>query len=60
MGLTDKDYELENNQLDGILAYVLERTFALNMLVSGLKLADTSSIPEKVTCRITMNYKFVL
>ena len=60
LGLTDQDFEPENNQLDGTLAHALERAITSSLLVSGLKLADTSSTPENVSCRFDKNYKFTL
>ncbi len=60
LGLTEHDFEVENNQLDGTLAHALERGFAAGLLASGLKLADTSSNPDKVSCRINTNYTFTL
>jgi lipopolysaccharide biosynthesis protein len=60
LGLKDDHFETEDKQLDGTMAHALERAITSSLLASGLKLADTSSTPENISCRIDKNYKFTL
>ncbi|NOU46059.1 MAG: hypothetical protein HOO86_03245 [Bacteroidales bacterium] len=60
LGLTELDFEPEGQQLDGTMAHSVERIFAAGLLKSGLKLADTSSKPDRTQCRINLNHKFTI
>jgi lipopolysaccharide biosynthesis protein len=60
LGLTELDFEPEGQQLDGTMAHSVERIFAAALLKSGLKLADTSSSPDRTICRINLNHKFTI
>jgi lipopolysaccharide biosynthesis protein len=60
LNLTDSDFETENNQLDTTLAHAVERAFAGGLILTGLKLVDSSGSPVKISCRITKNHPFTI
>jgi len=60
LNLGDSDFENEEKQLDNTLAHAVERAFAAGLIVSGRKLADTSSTKENLTCTVTLNHPFTI
>ncbi|MFZ4414837.1 MAG: rhamnan synthesis F family protein [Bacteroidales bacterium] len=52
------DFEPELGQLDGTMAHVIERSFAISTYVSGLKLVDSAYHPLEREIKTNLNYKF--
>jgi lipopolysaccharide biosynthesis protein len=60
LDLKDSDFEDENKQLDSTLAHTLERIFPAGLILKEMLLADTSSTPEKINCKLTLNHPYTL
>jgi len=58
--LKDSDFEDENKQLDNTMAHTVERVFAAGLITANMKLADTSSSLENISCQITINHPFTI
>lgn len=56
----DGEFEPEEFQIDGTLAHVMERAFALGLNASRLTLADSHSNAERISCRVVLNHPFVI
>jgi lipopolysaccharide biosynthesis protein len=60
MNLSERDFEGEDRQLDNTMAHAVERVFSVGLILSGLKLADTSSTPTYLSCKTTNNHHFTI
>jgi lipopolysaccharide biosynthesis protein len=60
LNLNEKDFEEEAGQLDGTMAHAVERAFACSTIAAGMYLADSSSKPDSITCKINRNHSFTL
>ncbi len=60
LDLSEKDFELENNQLDNTMAHVVERIFPAGLILKKMYLADTFSTPGSLSCNITLNHPFTI
>ncbi len=60
LDLKDSDFEDENKQLDSTLAHTVERIFPAGLILKEMLLADTSSTPEKINCKLTLNHPYTL
>lgn len=58
--LIHSDFDYENKQLDNTMAHTIERTFSGGLIVTGLKLADTNSTINNISCQITKNHPFTI
>ncbi len=60
ISLTDKEFEPEENQLDGTMAHAMERAFSASMIKAGLILADTSCSSENGSYVVNVNHSFTI
>lgn len=59
-GLTDENFEPENNQLDNTMAHAVERAFAAGLILTGSKLGDSASTTESINCNVVDNHPFTI
>jgi len=60
LGLTELDFEDEDQQLDNTTAHAVERVFASGLRVSKFKLVDSSSNINNLTCQITLEHPYTI
>jgi lipopolysaccharide biosynthesis protein len=60
LNLNESDFEDEAGQLDCTMAHAVERSFACSVIASGMYLADSSSKPDMIRCKINLNHSFTL
>ncbi len=60
LNLHEADFEDEAGQLDCTMAHAVERAFACSVIAAGMYLADSSSKPDMIRCKINLNHSFTL
>lgn len=58
LNLNEMDFEEEAGQLDGTMAHAVERAFSCSAIAAGMYLADSTSSPDSILCKINMNHSF--
>lgn len=60
LGLSNENFEPENQQVDGTLAHVIERAFVLGLIKTGTWLADTNFDGREKILTINRNHYFTI